>query len=173
MQSRVGLDRLMKSLEHASQCRDGNCRVSSCLKMRRVIEHTRVCSRRQKNECNQCKQLIALCACHARTCNNSSCYVTYCDNIRQRLKQRRLQQQSENLRVAQRRFQTTRQNHKNGTTEVAGGTNGSSAPATNFAAIVRGHHQHNLSASVSGNPSQITGLNLLYYFNSVIYLKAT
>ena len=44
-----------------SQCRDTNCRLPSCHKMKRVVSHTKQCKRKTNGGCPICKQLIALC----------------------------------------------------------------------------------------------------------------
>ena len=53
---------------HACQCRDANCRLPSCQKMKRVVQHTKICKRKTNGGCPICKQLIALCCYHAKHC---------------------------------------------------------------------------------------------------------
>lgn len=62
------LQRCIQSLVHACQCRDANCRLASCKKMSRVVNHTRSCKRKTNGGCPICKQLIALCCYHAKNC---------------------------------------------------------------------------------------------------------
>ncbi|VDO12649.1 unnamed protein product [Brugia timori] len=69
------LQRCIQSLVHACQCRDANCRRSTCHKMKRVVQHTKGCKKRQNANCAICKQLIALCCYHAKHCNGTSCQV--------------------------------------------------------------------------------------------------
>ena len=66
-QRKLSIQRCIQSLVHACQCRDANCNLPSCLKMKRVVAHTKGCKRSNK-ECPICKQLIALCAYHAEIC---------------------------------------------------------------------------------------------------------
>jgi len=42
-QRRLNMQRCIQSLEHACQCRDANCRLPACQKMKRVVNHTRTC----------------------------------------------------------------------------------------------------------------------------------
>lgn len=79
------IQRCIHSLVHACQCRDANCRRLSCHKMKRVVQHTRGCRKRQGGNCPVCKQLIALCCYHARHCLDANCQVPFCQNIRQKL----------------------------------------------------------------------------------------
>lgn len=39
--------RCIQSLVHAVSCRDANCRRATCSKMKRVVQHTKLCKRRQ------------------------------------------------------------------------------------------------------------------------------
>ena len=65
---RQSIQRCIQSLVHACQCRDANCRLPSCQKMKRVVAHTRTCKRKKSSGCPVCKQLIALCCYHAKHC---------------------------------------------------------------------------------------------------------
>ncbi|KJH52894.1 zinc finger, ZZ type [Dictyocaulus viviparus] len=67
--------RCILSLVHACQCRDANCRRVSCHKMKRVVQHTKMCKKRVNASCPVCKQLIALCCYHAKHCSRDSCSV--------------------------------------------------------------------------------------------------
>lgn len=42
---KISIQRCIQSLVHACQCRDANCRVPSCHKMKRVVAHAKVCFR--------------------------------------------------------------------------------------------------------------------------------
>ncbi|KAI6201456.1 Histone acetyltransferase [Aphelenchoides besseyi] len=86
----------IQSLVHACQCRDANCRRSTCMKMKRVVQHTKLCKRRQTTNCSVCKQLIALCCYHAKHCDLAQCHVPFCSNIRQKLQE---QKRSQNRRA--------------------------------------------------------------------------
>ena len=78
-------------LVHACQCRDMTCKLQSCIKMKRVIRHTRDCRLRNNGNCSICKQFVALCLFHARNCNESQCSVPLCSNIKQKLKKQRFE----------------------------------------------------------------------------------
>lgn len=86
------IQRCIQSLVHACQCRDANCRLPSCQKMKRVVSHTKLCKRKQNGGCPICKQLIALCCYHAKHCQEAKCPVPFCPNIKLKLKQQQLQQ---------------------------------------------------------------------------------
>lgn len=77
---------------HACQCRDANCRLPSCQKMKRVVMHTKNCKRKTNGGCPICKQLIALCCYHAKHCQETKCLVPFCSNIKHKIKQQQLQQ---------------------------------------------------------------------------------
>ena len=82
-----------KSLVHASQCRDMTCKLQSCIKMKRVIRHTRDCRLRNYGNCSICKQFVALLLFHARNCNENQCSVLLCSNIKLKLKRQRIEHQ--------------------------------------------------------------------------------
>lgn len=86
------IQRCIQSLVHACQCRDANCRLPSCQKMKRVVQHTKHCKRKTHGGCPICKQLIALCCYHAKHCQEAKCLVPFCPNIKHKLKQQQLQQ---------------------------------------------------------------------------------
>lgn len=100
---------------HACQCRDANCRLPSCHKMKRVVQHTKSCKRKsnqggsqptQTPACPICKQLIALCCYHAKLCNEQKCPVPYCLNIKHKLMQQQLQQKLQQHHILRRRIAT-------------------------------------------------------------------
>lgn len=113
---RQSIQRCIQSLVHACQCRDANCRLPSCHKMKRVVQHAKGCKRRQQGNnqalanqqtgCPICKQLIALCCYHAKHCNEQKCPVPYCPNIKHRLKAQQLQQKLQQQQILRRRIAT-------------------------------------------------------------------
>ena len=83
-----------QSLVHAYQCRDISCKLQSCIKMKRLIQHTHSkCRQRNNGNCSICKQFVALCLYHARNCKESRCSVLLCRNIKQKLEKQRNEQQ--------------------------------------------------------------------------------
>jgi len=41
---RLSIQRCIESLVHACQCRDANCKLAVCEKMKRVVSHTKMCT---------------------------------------------------------------------------------------------------------------------------------
>ncbi|CAG2116287.1 unnamed protein product [Medioppia subpectinata] len=108
---RLSIQRCIQSLVHACQCSDANCRLPSCHKMKRVVQHAKSCKRKssQPNQtaapgCPICKQLIALCCYHAKHCLENKCPVPYCNNIRHKLRQQQLQQRLQQAHILKRRI---------------------------------------------------------------------
>ncbi|QQP38249.1 CREB binding protein, partial [Caligus rogercresseyi] len=91
-------------LVHACQCRDANCRLPSCAKMRRVVAHTKQCRRKTNGGCPVCKQLIALCCYHAKLCQEAKCPVPFCWNIKQKMRQQQVQQRVQEAQLMRRRM---------------------------------------------------------------------
>lgn len=87
---RLSILRCIQSLRHARQCFDASCSQVDCRKMKRVVQHTKGCQRKNNGSCPVCKQLIALCCYHAKQCRENPCPIPYCLNIKQKLRQHRL-----------------------------------------------------------------------------------
>lgn len=107
---KLSIQRCIQSLVHACQCRDANCRLPSCCKMKRVVMHTKNCKRKTNGGCPICKQLIALCCYHAKHCQETKCLVPFCSNIKHKIKQQQLQQrlqQAQLLRSVESSYITT------------------------------------------------------------------
>ncbi|XP_076342052.1 histone lysine acetyltransferase CREBBP-like isoform X2 [Tachypleus tridentatus] len=100
---RLSIMRCIQSLLHACQCRDANCRLPSCQKMKRVVQHSKICKRKTVG-CPVCKQLITLCYYHARLCQEAKCLVPFCLNIKHKLRQQQLQQRVQQAQILHRRI---------------------------------------------------------------------
>ncbi|XP_046672047.1 CREB-binding protein-like [Homalodisca vitripennis] len=101
---KLSIQRCIQSLVHACQCRDANCRLPSCLKMKRVVQHTKNCKRKANGDCPICKQLIALCCYHAKYCQEMKCPVPFCQNIKYKMKQQQLQARLQQAQLLRRRM---------------------------------------------------------------------
>ncbi|XP_073409627.1 uncharacterized protein [Dendrobates tinctorius] len=88
---RLSIQRCIQSLMHACQCHNANCSLPSCQKMKRQVQHTKVCKRKKNGGCTVCKQLIALCCYHAKHCQENKCPVPFCLDIKQKLRQQQIQ----------------------------------------------------------------------------------
>ena len=87
------IQKCIQSLVHAYQCRDMTCKLENCIKMKRVIRHTRDCILRNNRNCSICRQFVTLCLFHARNCNKNQCSVSLCSNIKQKLKEQQIEHQ--------------------------------------------------------------------------------
>ncbi|KAI3352943.1 hypothetical protein L3Q82_019524 [Scortum barcoo] len=105
---RLSIQRCIQSLVHACQCRNANCSLPSCQKMKRVVQHTKGCKRKTNGGCPVCKQLIALCCyCyHAKHCQENKCPVPFCLNIKHKLRQQQLQHRLQQAQLMRRRMAT-------------------------------------------------------------------
>ena len=109
----LSIQRHIQSLVHARQCRDANCELASCQKMKRVLTHTRSCRRKTTNVgtnvgCPVCKQFISLCTVHAKHCQETKCPVPCYIIIKQKLHQRQLQQRMDQAHMMQRQMAAVR-----------------------------------------------------------------
>ncbi|ESP04399.1 hypothetical protein LOTGIDRAFT_136183, partial [Lottia gigantea] len=101
---RQSIQRCIQSLVHACQCRDANCRLPSCTKMKRIVHHTKTCKRKTNGGCPICKQLIALCCYHAKHCNEGKCQVPFCTHLKHKLRHQQLQQRLQQAQLLRRRM---------------------------------------------------------------------
>ncbi|XP_042588263.1 LOW QUALITY PROTEIN: CREB-binding protein-like [Cyprinus carpio] len=101
---RLSIQRCIQSLVHACQCRNANCSLPSCQKMKRVVQHTKGCKRKTNGGCPVCKQLIALCCYHAKHCQENKCPVPFCLNIKHKLWQQQIQQRLQQAQMMRRRM---------------------------------------------------------------------
>ena len=98
------IQKCIQSLVHACQCRDMTCKLQSCIKMKRVIRHTRDCKLRNNGTCCICKQFVTLCLFHARNCNENQCSVPLCSNIKKKFKKQRIEHQIHENHLTMRRM---------------------------------------------------------------------
>lgn len=148
---RQSIQRCIQSLCHASQCRDANCHTSSCVKMKRVIQHTFLCHRRTNSNCPVCKQLIALCCYHAKNCTESKCSVPFCLQIRHKLHQQQLQMRFRQSQMERRRMALmTLHNPSSG---VAAADHRSVLPFTQSAIVTAKSSAESISSSDKLAPS--------------------
>uniref|UniRef100_A0A3P8WIV3 histone acetyltransferase n=1 Tax=Cynoglossus semilaevis TaxID=244447 RepID=A0A3P8WIV3_CYNSE len=103
---RLSIQRCIQSLVHACQCRNANCSLPSCQKMKRVVQHTKGCKRKTNGGCPVCKQLIALCCYHAKHCQENKCPVPFCLNIKHKILQQQKQQRVLQAQMMRRRMAT-------------------------------------------------------------------
>jgi E1A/CREB-binding protein len=90
----------LKTFMHAVLCRNANCTFAKCMQFKRVVQHSKQCQRYKSGNCDFCRQLIALCYYHAKTCKDDMCQVIFCSLIKQRLKQQKaLNSQAERRRM--------------------------------------------------------------------------
>ena len=139
---RLSIQRCIQSLVHACQCRDANCRLPSCHKMKRVVTHAKTCKRKGgavpgtsgsgAPGCPICKQLIALCCYHAKHCNEAKCTVPYCVNIKQKLKQQQMQQRFQQQAILRRRIANMQMQNSMSAAITAAANNNSSSAASEF-----------------------------------------
>jgi E1A/CREB-binding protein len=101
---KLSIRRCILSLVHACQCRDANCRLASCQRMKRVVQHVKLCKVKSNGNCPICKQYIALCFHHAKYCTEAKCPVLFCPNMKHKIKQQQLQQRLQQAQLLRRRM---------------------------------------------------------------------
>lgn len=59
-------------LKHSCRCRDRSCKIPMCIKIRRVIGHTKVCHRKV-NSSFVCKEILSFICNHVKMCKENDC----------------------------------------------------------------------------------------------------
>lgn len=130
-QRKASIEKCIRFLVHATQCHNVHCKQPSCIKMKRVLTHTRDCKLMltgKWNQCNVCKQFVLLCISHAKSCNVDKCPVPVCARIKKNLRDQRNQR-----RVQANRFMQQRVAQMNSALNMSGGS--SSAASTSQAGV--------------------------------------
>ncbi|XP_056152565.1 histone acetyltransferase p300 [Lampris incognitus] len=128
---RLSIQRCIQSLVHACQCRNANCSLPSCQKMKRVVQHTKGCKRKTNGGCPICKQLIALCCYHAKHCQENKCPVPFCLNIKHKLRQQQLQHRLQQAQMLRRRMASMQRVGQPPLGGAPGGNGGLPSPGAN------------------------------------------
>ena len=132
-QRKASIQKCIQFLVHASQCRDPMCKQPSCIKMKRVLRHTRDCKLRMSGNCTICKQFLLLCYSHAKSCKDDKCPVPICARIKKNLREQRAQAQLRQNRFMQLRMinmnQMTSTSNSNGSSNHQASSIASPAPA--------------------------------------------
>ena len=77
----------LNTFMHAVNCRNANCTFAKCMQFKRVVQHSKQCQILKNSQCEFCRQLIALCIYHAKSCKDDMCQVPLCSSIKIKLKQ--------------------------------------------------------------------------------------
>lgn len=76
----------LNALVHSTYCTNETCSFQKCLSFKRVTRHNKNCKKFRNDNCDFCRQLIALSIYHAKTCSNhTTCLVSFCFSIKQKL----------------------------------------------------------------------------------------
>lgn len=90
----------LNTFMHAVNCRNANCTFAKCMQFKKVVQHSKQCQKFKNSQCEFCRQLIALCIYHAKSCKDDMCQVPLCGSIKIKLKQQKaLNHQAERRRM--------------------------------------------------------------------------
>ena len=94
---KASIEKCIHYLVHAAKCHNPHCKLPTCIKMKRVLTHSRECKLMLSNKwslCKICQQFVLLCISHAKNCNNNKCPVPVCARIKKNIHDWRRQLQS-------------------------------------------------------------------------------
>lgn len=159
-QRKASIEKCIRYLVHATKCHDPHCKQPSCIKMKRVLTHTRECKLMLSNKwnmCKICKQFVLLCISHAKNCNEDKCPVPVCARIKKNLRDQRNQQQ-----VQRQRFMQLRMAQMSMTSQAASvqnANNSVASPATNTSPSNPTSHPSPSKGSPANHPASHTANN--------------
>lgn len=94
------MKRFSQLLAHACHCKVRHFCRASCEKLKRAVEHTKVCGQIASGGCSICKQLFTLCCYHAKECKKVECLVPLCPNIKRIIKHQQIYSQRYTIHIA-------------------------------------------------------------------------
>ncbi|KAL5459888.1 hypothetical protein EMCRGX_G033276, partial [Ephydatia muelleri] len=122
------IQKCIQYLLHACPCKDAHCKLPGCVKIKRILKHTRDCKLRQLGNCTVCKQFLVLCYTHAKSCNEQSCPVPICARIKVNLREQRLQKRMRQERFMQQRMVNMEQFSSNSAAPASSVSNSVASP---------------------------------------------
>ena len=95
LKRQMKIQRCLNMLVHAHHCHRSDCDQRACANLKRVVAHARNCRRKISGSCRICREFIHLCCYHARRCQQHTCMVIFCHQIKFGIQQREQQQQQQ------------------------------------------------------------------------------
>lgn len=74
-QRQITMQRMVETIRHAVQCRNANCIFKNCSPCKRLIQHTRECTKASRTQCQLCNKILSPIWFHAKTCTDQNCLV--------------------------------------------------------------------------------------------------
>ena len=120
----ASVQKMIEFLIHASKCRNPQCKIPNCIKIKRVLRHTRDCRLRATGQhCLICKQFLFIVYSHAKTCKETNCPVgLICKRVKQNIQDTQAQQRRRNNLLMQQRIRSMQG-------MIGSSSNGNSKPA--------------------------------------------
>lgn len=127
----ASIQKAIEYLIHASQCRNPHCKIPSCIRMKRILRHTRDCRLRTAGNCHICKQFLFLVYSHAKNCKETNCPVgVICKRVKQNIQDTRAQERRRHNILLQQRMLSMRQmTGGNGNSQSSQAVGGTGSPA--------------------------------------------
>ena len=161
-QRKASIEKCIRYLVHATKCHDPHCKLPSCIKMKRVLTHSRECKLMLSNKwsmCKICKQFVLLCISHAKNCNEDKCPVPVCARIKKNLRDQRNKQAVQRQRFMQMRMAHMSASVTNQVASVQNANNSVASPATNLSPSNPTSHPSPSKGSPANHPASHTANN--------------
>ena len=71
----ITMQKMVDAIRHALQCRNANCIYKNCSPCKRLIQHTKECTKTLRGQCSLCNKIITPIWFHAKSCVDQHCPV--------------------------------------------------------------------------------------------------
>ncbi|CAF1259811.1 unnamed protein product [Adineta ricciae] len=88
-QRMITMQKMVDAIRHALQCRNANCIYKNCSPCKRLIQHTKECTKTLRGQCTLCNKIITPIWFHAKSCVDQHCPIPFCSGFKQKLQRQR------------------------------------------------------------------------------------
>ena len=74
-QRQLTMQRMLDTIRHAVSCRNANCIHKNCGSCKRLLQHTKECTKASRSQCQLCSKIFSPIWFHSKTCNDNNCTV--------------------------------------------------------------------------------------------------
>ncbi|CAF1106206.1 unnamed protein product [Rotaria sordida] len=88
-QRQLTMQRMLDAIRHAVQCRNANCIYKNCAVCKRLLQHTKECTKASRSQCQHCNKFLSPIWLHAKTCTDQNCLLPFCATFKNKIQRQR------------------------------------------------------------------------------------
>lgn len=85
-QKQLGVNATMQEISNSCRCKNSNCQMQGYKSMKQVVAHINTCQKGVRGGCPTCNYHVALCCHHSKLCQKDDCPLSFCKNLKLKLK---------------------------------------------------------------------------------------